>query len=77
MQIGTTSLDAVEASIQPSSDPQVFDTSNDVVTALKQGQVDAIVVDVPTAFFLTAVQVPEARSSASSRPRAATSGARC
>ena len=34
--------------------------SNDVVTALKQGQVDAIVVDVPTAFYLTATQVPEA-----------------
>ena len=60
VQIGTTSLEAVEASIQPSSDPQVFDTSNDVVTALKQEQVDAVVVDVPTAFYLTAVQVPEA-----------------
>jgi polar amino acid transport system substrate-binding protein len=60
VQIGTTSLDAVEASIQPSSDPQVFDTSNDVVTALKQDQVDAVVVDVPTAFYLTAVQVPDA-----------------
>ncbi len=59
VQIGTTSLEAVEASIQPSSDPAVFDTSNDVVTALKQEQVDAIVVDVPTAFYLTAVQVPE------------------
>ena len=59
VQIGTTSLEAVEASIQPSSEPRVFDTSNDVVTALKQEQVDAVVVDVPTAFFLTAVQVPE------------------
>jgi polar amino acid transport system substrate-binding protein len=60
VQIGTTSLDAVNASIQPSQEPEVFDTSNDVVTALKQGQVDAIVVDVPTAYFLTATQVPEA-----------------
>jgi polar amino acid transport system substrate-binding protein len=59
VQIGTTSLDAVEESIQPATDPQVFDTSNDVVTALKQEQVEAVVVDVPTAFFLTAVQVPE------------------
>jgi polar amino acid transport system substrate-binding protein len=59
VQIGTTSLDAVDASIQPSSEPQVFDTSNDVVRALKNEQVDAVVVDVPTAFFLTAVQVPE------------------
>jgi polar amino acid transport system substrate-binding protein len=60
VQIGTTSLDAVNEVIQPSSDPQVFDTSNDVVSALKNGQVDAAVVDVPTAFYLTAVQVPEA-----------------
>lgn len=59
VQIGTTSLDAVNASIQPTSEPRVFDTSNDVVTALKQEQVDAVVVDVPTAFYLTAVQVPD------------------
>jgi len=59
VQIGTTSLDAVEAEIEPSTDPKVFDTSNDVVTALKQNQVDAVVVDLPTALFLTAVQVPD------------------
>jgi polar amino acid transport system substrate-binding protein len=59
VQIGTTSLDAVNEVIQPDSDPQVFDTSNDVVTALKQGQVDAVVVDTPTALYLTAVQVPD------------------
>ncbi|HEX2128375.1 MAG TPA: ABC transporter substrate-binding protein [Solirubrobacterales bacterium] len=60
VQIGTTSLEAVEAQIQPNEDPEVFQTSNDVVSALKNGQVDAVVVDVPTAFYLTAVQVPEA-----------------
>ncbi|CAN5439341.1 ABC transporter substrate-binding protein [soil metagenome] len=60
VQIGTTSLDATTETIQPSSDPQVFDTSNDVVAALKQGAVDAVVVDVPTALYLTAVQVDNA-----------------
>jgi polar amino acid transport system substrate-binding protein len=60
VQIGTTSLDAVSASIQPDSDPKVFNDSNDVVTALKQGQVDAVVIDLPTAFYLTAAQVPSA-----------------
>ena len=60
VQIGTTSLDAVNETIQPDSEPQVFDTSNDVVSALKQGQVDAVVVDTPTALYLTAVQVPDA-----------------
>ena len=62
VQIGSTSLDAVNASVQPTDEPQVFDTSNDVVSALKNGQVDAIVVDVPTAYFLTATQVPEAET---------------
>ena len=57
VQIGTTSLDAVTTSIEPGSEPQVFDTSNDVVSALQNGQVDVIVVDTPTALFLTAVEI--------------------
>src|SRR4051812_15878143 len=60
VQIGTTSLDAVNSEIQPSSQPKVFNDSNDVVTALKEGQVDAVVVDLPTALYLTAAQVPSA-----------------
>ncbi len=60
VQIGTTSLEAVEAEIQPSETPSVLQNSNDVVSSLKNGQVDAIVVDVPTAFYLTAAQVPDA-----------------
>ena len=61
VQIGTTSLDAVNELIQPSSQPQVFNDSNDTVRALKTKRVDAIVVDLPTAFFLTAVEIPEAK----------------
>ncbi len=60
VQIGTTSLDAVEDTIEPSSAPEVFNSSNDVVTALKNEQIDAVVVDLPTALYLTAVQVPAA-----------------
>jgi polar amino acid transport system substrate-binding protein len=60
VQIGTTSLDAVNSEIQPSSEPKVFNDSNDVVTALKENQVDAVVVDLPTALYLTAAQVPSA-----------------
>jgi polar amino acid transport system substrate-binding protein len=58
VQVGTTSLDAVNASIKPSSQPQVFNDSNDTVRALKGGRVDAIVADLPTAFFITGAQVP-------------------
>lgn len=60
LQIGTTSLEAVEEEIEPSEQPQVYNTSNDVVTALKNEQVEAVVVDLPSALYLTAVQVPEA-----------------
>ena len=58
VQIGTTSLDAVNQVVQPSTQPKVFNDSNDVVTALKQNQVDAVVTDLPTAFYITAAQVP-------------------
>jgi polar amino acid transport system substrate-binding protein len=58
VQVGTTSLDAVNASIRPSDQPQVFSDSNDTVRALKNDRVDAIVTDLPTAFFITAAQVP-------------------
>jgi len=57
VQVGTTSLDAVQETIKPSEQPQVFNDSNDVVQALKQGRVDGVVVDLPTAFYVTAAQV--------------------
>ena len=60
VQVGTTSLEAAEEEIDPSSRPEVFNTSNDVVQALKNDQIDAVVVDLPTALYLTAAQVPEA-----------------
>ena len=60
VQVGTTSLEAAEAEIDPNSRPEVFNSSNDVVQALKNEQIDAVVVDLPTALYLTAVQVPEA-----------------
>jgi polar amino acid transport system substrate-binding protein len=60
VQINTTSLSAVEEEIEPSSKPEVFNGSGDVVTALKNGQVEAVVVDLPTALYLTAAQVEDA-----------------
>jgi polar amino acid transport system substrate-binding protein len=60
VQINTTSLSVVEEEIEPSSRPEVFNNSGDVVTALKNGQVEAVVVDLPTALYLTAAQVENA-----------------
>jgi polar amino acid transport system substrate-binding protein len=58
-QVGTTSFDTIEAVIQTGEDPAVFNTNNDAISALRNGQIDGIVVDLPTAFFITAVQVPK------------------
>jgi polar amino acid transport system substrate-binding protein len=60
VQINTTSLSTVNEEIEPSSKPEVFNSSGDVVTALKNGQVEAVVVDLPTALYLTAAQVENA-----------------
>lgn len=56
-QVGTTSYDAINEQIQPSQDAAVFDTNDQAVQALKNGQIDGIVVDLPTAYYMTAVQL--------------------
>lgn len=56
-QTGTTSLDAIEEVIAPDAGAQVFNTNDDAKLALQAGQVDAIVVDLPTAFYLTGVEL--------------------
>ena len=56
--IGTTSYDYVVNTIKPSSKPHVFDTLNDAVTALKNGQIDGLVADFPSTGYITGVQVP-------------------
>jgi polar amino acid transport system substrate-binding protein len=53
VQIGSTSLSAVQSVIKPSTQPQVFNTSSDVVSAFKINRVNAVVVDLATAFELT------------------------
>ena len=58
-QVGTTSLDAITSLVAPTMQPRVFNSNEDAVTALGNGQVDAIVVALPTAFFVTAVQIED------------------
>jgi polar amino acid transport system substrate-binding protein len=59
--VGTTSYDYITENIQPSQQPQVYDTLDAGVAALKAKQIDGLVVDLPTAFFVTAVQVPDGK----------------
>lgn len=56
-QIGTTSLNAINDVIQPSQKPAVFSTNDDAVKALQNGQIDGIVTDLPTAFYMSAAQL--------------------
>ncbi|MEW1952691.1 ABC transporter substrate-binding protein [Terrabacter sp. NPDC080008] len=58
-QVGSTSYTAIKDQIQPSNDPKVFDTNDVAVQALKNKQIDGIVVDVPTAFYMTAAQLDD------------------
>jgi polar amino acid transport system substrate-binding protein len=58
-QTGTTSFQAIESAIAPDQGAQVFNTNDDAKLALESGTVDAIVVDLPTAFFLTGVELTE------------------
>jgi polar amino acid transport system substrate-binding protein len=54
--VGTTSLDAIENQI--GAKPQVFNDNAAGVSALKNKQIDGLVVDLPTAFYLSGVEVP-------------------
>jgi polar amino acid transport system substrate-binding protein len=56
-QIGTTSLEAINETIQPTNEPSVYSTNNDAISALKAKQIDGIAVDFPTALYMAAVQL--------------------
>ena len=58
-QVGTTSLTAIEEQVQPDQDPAAFDTNDVAKTQLQNGQVDGIVVDLPTAFYITAAELED------------------
>ena len=53
--VGSTSWDTIE--VQLGLKPQVFNDNAAAVAALKNGQIDGLVVDLPTAFYLSAVEV--------------------
>ena len=60
-QLGTTSYQYIVDKIKPSTKPSVFPKNDAGVQALKNKQIDGLVVDLPTAFYVTAVQVPKGK----------------
>lgn len=56
-QVGTTSYAAITDVISPSSDPAVYNINDDAKAALTNGQIDGLVVDLPTAFYITSAEL--------------------
>jgi polar amino acid transport system substrate-binding protein len=57
-QVGTTGLAYIQSQIKPTKTPRVYNTLDDAVSALKVKQIDAIVIDTPTAQYMASQQVP-------------------
>jgi polar amino acid transport system substrate-binding protein len=60
-QVGTTSYDFIKSTIKPTQQPSVFPQNAGAVQALKNKQIDGLVVDLPTAFYVTGAQVPDSK----------------
>ena len=58
-QTGTTSLSAITDTIRPSAQPLVYDDTNQAKQSLLNGQAQAILADLPTAFYITAAEIPK------------------
>ena len=56
----TNGLAYIESEIGPDKDPFVFDDEAAAAAAFEAGQVDGIVVDLPTAYVMTTVDIPDA-----------------
>ncbi|MFY1671706.1 ABC transporter substrate-binding protein [Plantactinospora sp. WMMB334] len=59
-QVGTTSYQAITDVIEPTVKPQVYNSNDDAKKALQNGQLDGIVVDLPTAFYITSAEIKDA-----------------
>jgi polar amino acid transport system substrate-binding protein len=56
-QVGTTSYATITDVIKPTQAAAVFDTNDVAKQALSNGQIDGLVIDLPTAFYITAVDL--------------------
>ena len=56
-QAGTTSLQTITDVIKPTAEASIYDTNDAAIAALNAKQIDGIVVDLPTAFYMASEQV--------------------
>jgi polar amino acid transport system substrate-binding protein len=59
-QLGTTSYQFIKSRIKPAG-IKVYNTNALAVEALKTGRIDGLVLDLPTALYVTAAQVPDSK----------------
>jgi len=60
-QVGTTSAQFIEDVVMPTNQAQIFNDTNDAKSAMQAGQIDGLVVDLPTAFYITAVEIENSK----------------
>jgi polar amino acid transport system substrate-binding protein len=56
-QASTTAYDTINTVIKPTAAAMVYNTNDLAIQALKAKQIDALVVDLPTAFYITSAQL--------------------
>lgn len=54
---GSTSATTIEKAVEPTVAPQLYNSNEDAVAALKANQIDALVLDLPTAYYATGVYI--------------------
>jgi polar amino acid transport system substrate-binding protein len=59
--VGTTSYKVITDTIKPSAQPAVFDNNDIAKASLQNGQIDGLLVDLPTAFYMTAAELEDAK----------------
>ena len=60
-ELGTTSYSYIKDVIKPSKQPAVYQQNAAAIQALKNKQIDGLVVDLPTAFYITSAQLPSSK----------------
>ena len=55
-QAGTTSLDTINNVIAPTTAAKVYSSNDDAIAAVNAKQIDGLVVDLPTAFYVTGAE---------------------
>ena len=58
-QVGTTSYRSITEAVKPTAEPSVYNNNDDAKKALENGQIDGLVVDLPTAFYITSAELDD------------------